>query len=38
MKYIASKSKKAFMTDLKPVYRATSIEAAEVALDQLEER
>jgi transposase-like protein len=38
MKYVASKNQKAFMADLKPVYRATSKEAAEVALDQLEER
>jgi transposase-like protein len=38
MKYVASKNQKAFMTDLKPVYRATSKEAAEVALDQLEDR
>lgn len=37
MKYVASKNQKAFMADLKPVYRATSKEAAEVALDQLEE-
>ena len=38
MKYVASKNQKAFMADLKPVYRATSKEAAEAALDQLEER
>jgi len=38
MKYVASKNQKAFMADLKPVYRATSKESAEVALDQLEER
>jgi len=38
MKYVASKNQKAFMADLKPVYKATSKEAAEVALDQLEER
>ena len=36
MKYVASKNKKAFMTDLKPVYCANSIEAAEQALDELE--
>ena len=36
MKYVASKNQKAFMTDLKPVYRATSKEAAETALDELE--
>ena len=33
MKYVASKNQKAFMADLKPVYRATSKDAAEVALD-----
>ena len=36
MKYVASKNQKAFMADLKPVYRATSLEAAEVALDALD--
>ncbi len=36
MKYVASKNQKAFMTDLKLVYRATSIDAAEAALDELE--
>lgn len=38
MKYVASKNQKAFMKDLKPVYRAASKEAAETALDQLEEK
>ena len=38
MKYVASKNHKAFMADLKPVYRAISKEAAETALDKLEER
>jgi len=38
MKYVASKNKKAFMTDLKPVYRAARKEAAETALDELEEK
>ena len=38
MKYVASKNQKAFMADLKPVYRAVSKEAAEIALDELEER
>ncbi|WP_432320155.1 IS256 family transposase [Yersinia enterocolitica] len=33
-----SKHHKAFMTDLKPVYRAVSKEAAETALDELEEK
>ena len=36
MKYVASKNQKAFMVDLKPVYRATTREAAEIALDELE--
>ena len=36
MKYVASKNQKAFMTDLKPVYRASSKDAAEAALDELE--
>jgi transposase-like protein len=30
LKYVASKNQKAYMADLKPVYRATSLEAAEV--------
>ncbi len=38
MKYVASKNQKAFMADLKPVYKAVSKEAAEIALDKLEER
>lgn len=38
MKYVASKNQKAFMTDLKPVYRASSKEAAEKALDELENK
>jgi len=36
MKYVASKNQKAFMADLKPVYRAATKEAAELALDELE--
>jgi len=36
MKYVASKNQKAFMADLKPVYRASSKETAEAALDELE--
>ncbi len=32
MKYVASKHQKAFMADLKPVYRAVTKEAAEIAL------
>ena len=38
MKYVASKNQKAFMADLKPVYKAVSKEAAERALDELENR
>lgn len=36
LKYVASKNQKAFMADLKPVYRASSKENGEIALDQLE--
>lgn len=36
IKYVASKHHKAFMADLKPVYRAVSKQAAESALDGLE--
>lgn len=36
MKYVASKNQKAFMADLKPVYRASSSANAEAALDALE--
>jgi len=36
MKYVASKHQKAFMADLKPVYRAATRQAAEAALDELE--
>ncbi|MDP5145011.1 IS256-like element ISSde5 family transposase [Shewanella sp. ULN5] len=36
MKYVASKNQKAFMADLKCIYRAVSKEAAELALDELE--
>jgi putative transposase len=35
IKYVASKHHKAFMADLKPVYRAAPKEAAETALDEL---
>ncbi len=38
MKYVASKNQKAFMADLKPVYKALTKEAAENALDELENR
>lgn len=36
MKYVASKNQKAFMADLKCVYKATTLSAAESALDDLE--
>jgi len=36
LKYIASKNQKAFMADLKPVYKAATLNAAEIALDELE--
>ena len=38
MKYVASKNQKSFMVDLKSVYRAASLDAAETALDALEEK
>jgi transposase-like protein len=38
IKYVAYKHSRAFMQDLKPVYRAISKEAAEEALDRLEEK
>jgi len=38
MKYVASKNQKAFMADLKLVYRASSKALAETALDSLEEK
>ena len=38
LKYVASKNQKAFMADLKPVYKAVNKEAAEAALDALEAR
>ena len=36
MKYVASKNQKAFMADLKCVYKAASLSAAETAMDELE--
>lgn len=36
MKYVASKNQKAFMVDLKNVYKAATKNAAEIALDELE--
>ena len=38
IRYVASKHQRAFMVDLKRVYRAVSKQAAETALDDLEER
>ena len=37
LKYVASKNQKEFMADLKPVYKAETVKAAEIALDALEE-
>lgn len=36
LKYVASKNRKAFMADLKGVYKAATLHAAETALDELE--
>jgi len=36
LKYVASKNQKAFMADLKAVYKAATLNAAEIALDELE--
>jgi putative transposase len=36
MKYVASKNQKAFMADLKSVYKAATLNAAELALDDLD--
>lgn len=36
LKYVASKNQKAFMADLKAVYKAATLNAAELALDDLE--
>ena len=36
LKYVASKNQKIFMADLKCVYKATTLNAAETALDELE--
>jgi transposase-like protein len=36
MKYVASKNQKAFMADLKAVYKAATLNAAELALDELD--
>jgi len=36
IKYVASKNQKAFMADLKCVYKAATLNAAELALDELE--
>ena len=38
MKYVACKNQKVFMADLKPVYRASTLSAAEQALDDLESK
>jgi putative transposase len=36
LKYVASKNQKAFMADLKGVYKAATLNAAEIALDELD--
>ena len=36
LKYVASKDQKAFMVDLKPVYKADTLEQAELRMDDLE--
>ncbi len=38
LKYVASKDQKAFMQDLKPVYRAENLDLAELRLDELESK
>lgn len=38
LKYVASKDQKAFMADLKLVYRASTLEVAAASLDDLEEK
>jgi putative transposase len=38
MKYVASKNQKEFMIDLKKVYKAPTKNAAEIALNELEEK
>ena len=38
LRYVASKDQKAFMADLKPVYRAHTKQAAEMSLDEIEEK
>ena len=38
LRYVASKNQKEFMLDLKPIYRANTLSAAESALDALENK
>ena len=38
LRYIATKDHKSFIADLKPVYRAHTLNAAQIALDELEEK
>jgi putative transposase len=38
LKYVSYKDRKLFMADLKPVYKAVSKQAAELALDELEQK
>jgi transposase-like protein len=37
-KYMAAKNRKAFTTDLKPIYQASNLAEAELAMDQFEEK
>ena len=38
LKYVASKDQKEFMKDLKPVYRADTLDQAELRMDELEDK
>ena len=38
LKYVASKDQKEFMNDLKPVYRADTLDQAELRMDELEDK
>ncbi|VTP94311.1 Transposase and inactivated derivatives [Sphingobacterium daejeonense] len=38
LKYVASKDQKEFMNDLKPVYRADTLDLAELRMDELQDK
>ncbi|KKX46584.1 transposase, partial [Sphingobacterium sp. IITKGP-BTPF85] len=38
LKYVASKDQKEFMNDLKPVYRADTLDFAEIRMDELQDK